>query len=69
MAIIIPGQSLCSLCNRPLLADETTTALPAIADTTNPLYAYFDTGFHQVCFDQWAHRVDVLAALGLDRER
>jgi hypothetical protein len=67
MAILILGQSLCALCSCPLLADEPTTALPAIADTTHSLYAYFDSGFHQVCFAQWVHRKEALAAVSLDR--
>ena len=56
MVLIFLGKSLCPLCGRLLLKGEQLTALPAIADTTHPLYDYFDAGFHQTCFDQWDGR-------------
>ena len=33
--------------------------LPAIADTTNPLYKYFDQGFHKSCFENWDKKKQV----------
>jgi hypothetical protein len=69
MAILLLGQSRCPLCGCLLLATEHTTALPAICDTAHPLYAYFDTGFHQRCFAQWPHRAEAQALVLLERER
>ena len=69
MAILLLGQSLCPLCGRLLLATEPTTALLAICDTSHPLYAYFDTGFHPQCFAQWPHRAEAQALVLLERER
>jgi hypothetical protein len=69
MALILLGKSSCLLCGRLLLEGEPLTALPAIADTTHPLYHYFDAGFHQTCFDQWDGREAVRAAVRLSRQR
>lgn len=68
MAIILRGKSLCPLCGRLLLEGESLTALPAIADTAHPLYNFFDSGFHQGCFDEWAYRKEALEEARLDRQ-
>ena len=69
MALILLGKSPCGLCGNLLLDSETVVALPAIADATHPLFAYFDRGFHRACFQAWQHRDEALCAVRLDRQR
>lgn len=69
MALIFLGKSPCPLCGRLLLEGEPLTALPAITDTTHPLYDYFDAGLHQTCFDQWDSREAAREAVRLNRQR
>lgn len=69
MALILLGKSSCALCGRPLLAGEPLTALPAIADTTHPLYGYFDAGFHRTCFEHWDGREAAHKAVLLNQQR
>ena len=69
MALLFLGKSTCSLCGELLHAGEDLVGLPALADTSHPLYPYFDQGFHQKCFAQWQHRETALAAVRTDRQR
>ena len=69
MALLLPGRSTCQLCGEPLRAGEDLAGLPALADTSHPLYDYFDQGFHQNCFANWEHREAALAAVRTDQQR
>lgn len=54
---------MCRLCGEPLRAGEDLASLPALADTSHPLYDYFDQGFHQNCFARREHREATLTAV------
>lgn len=69
MTLLLLGKSTCSLCGGLLHAGEDLIGLPALADTSHPLYAYFDQGFHQECFAQWQYRETALAAVRADQQR
>lgn len=69
MALLLLGRSTCRLCGEPLRAGEDLAGLSALADTSHPLYDYFNQGFHQRCFARWEHRDAALAAVHADRQR
>ncbi|MGI4737519.1 MAG: hypothetical protein ACRYG7_20320 [Janthinobacterium lividum] len=69
MALLLLGKSTCSLCDGLLHAGEDLLGLPALVDTSHPLYPYFDQGFHQGCFARWQHRETALAAVRADQQR
>jgi hypothetical protein len=63
MAIIILGKSRCPICGELLQEGDEITGLPAISDLANPLYPYFDAGFHKSCFENWDKRNEIEAIL------
>jgi hypothetical protein len=69
MALILLGKSTCHLCDELLHAEEDLVGLPALADTSHPLYTYFDQGFHQRYFAQGQHRETALAEVRVDQQR
>jgi hypothetical protein len=69
MALLLIGRSACRLCGEPLRAEYDLAGLPALADTSHPLYDYFDQGYHQSCFARWEHREAALAAVHTDQQR
>jgi hypothetical protein len=60
MALIFLGQSTCAICGRLLIQGEEITALPAVSNTSHPLYHYFDQGFHLQCFENWDKKNEAL---------
>jgi hypothetical protein len=69
MALLLLGRSTCRLCGEPLRVVEALAGLPALADTSHPLYDYLDQGFHQSCFARWENREAALAAVRTDQQR
>jgi|SRR5262249_14994726 len=62
MALIIFGKSRCSLCGTVLAAGEDLVATTHfIADETDPLWRYSDSGMHRRCFLAWEHRPNFVA--------
>ncbi len=39
---------------------EEIIALPAVSNTSHPLYQYFDQGFHLRCFENWDKKNEAL---------
>ena len=58
MAIIIRGRTKCSLCG-DVLAEGEDLVLTShfIADHTDPLWGYSDSGMHRQCFMGWKRRL------------
>jgi hypothetical protein len=67
MAIIFTGKSQCAVCGKILREHDEIISLPPISDTTNPLYKYFDTGFHKSCFKHWDKKEEVQIILEKER--
>ena len=59
MALIFIGKSECAICGQTLMESDEIVGLPAISDTSNPLYQYFDQGFHKSCFESWEKKNEV----------
>ena len=63
MAIILPGKSICPICNQPILADDKTVSTSAfIENRESPLWPYSDAGMHQACFSSWSLRDNFILA-------
>ena len=57
MAILILGQSECSICSGTLKEGDAIVSTSAFIENENdPLWPYFDSGMHQHCFDNWSLR-------------
>jgi len=69
MALIFLGSSECPLCNKILQKGDEIIGLPPIAEIGNPLYRYFDCGFHKKCFDAWDKKQEIEAILSRESER
>jgi hypothetical protein len=54
---------MCAICGQTLMENDEMIGLPPISDTSNPLYKYFDEGFHKRCFENWDKKNDVEAIL------
>lgn len=55
MAIIIPGKTLCPLCDDVITESDEIVGVPHfIADKNDPLWRYSDAAFHRACFLTWA---------------
>jgi len=59
MALIFEGHTKCGLCGQVITAGEKIIGLPAISDTSNSLYEYFDRGFHLACFENWDKKEEI----------
>jgi hypothetical protein len=59
MAMIFIGKSECAICGQTLMEGDEIVGLPPISDTSNPLYEYFDAGFHRSCFESWDKKNEV----------
>ncbi|HVU99312.1 MAG TPA: hypothetical protein VHE34_29020 [Puia sp.] len=68
MALIFLDKSECALCGKVLKEHDEIVALPAASDTANPLYKYFDQGFHKSCFELWDKKEEVQAILQKQKE-
>ena len=68
MALIFINKSECAVCGKTFIEHDEIVSLPPISDTANPLYKYFDTGFHKVCFEHWDKKEDVQAILAKERK-
>lgn len=57
MALLIIGQSSCSLCGEPIcVGDDIVATTHFIGNRTDPLWRYSDSVMHRRCFDVWKHR-------------
>lgn len=65
--MIFAGKSRCAICGQVLMETDAIVGLPAIADTSNALYKFFDEGFHASCFENWDKKEE--AELILQKER
>ena len=68
MALIFLNESECAVCGKTLGEHDDIVGLPAISDTANPLYPYFDRGFHTSCFENWDKKEEVQRILQKERE-
>ena len=68
MAIIFLGITQCALCDKILKEGDELVSFPAISDNTNPLYRYFDAGFHKSCFENWDRKNEMQAILEKQQE-
>ena len=68
MAIILLGKSECPLCGKTLEEGEEIIGLPAISDTSHPLLAYFDNGFHKACYENWEEKDKIDEALTKEKD-
>jgi len=57
--MIFLGKSKCPLYSQILVEADKIWGLPPISDTSNPLYHYFDEGFHKSCFENWERKNEV----------
>lgn len=55
MAIIIEGESKCSICNKVLENDQ-IIGWNAFLNKKHTLWIYSDTGMHKECFNNWKHK-------------
>ncbi|RYY69458.1 MAG: hypothetical protein EOO13_09495 [Chitinophagaceae bacterium] len=69
MALVFLGKTNCSLCGKLLGEKDQITSLPAISDVSHDLYAYFDSAFHQRCFDKWYYKNEAMETLKKDKEK
>ena len=61
MALILRGQSTCSICSNDLNeGDEIVATTHFIADPTDPLWRFSDSGMHKSCFLEWEHRQEFI---------
>ena len=63
MALIFIDKSKCAVCGKTFTGHDEIVGLPAISDTANSLYQYFDRGFHKFCFEHWEKRDEAQAIL------
>ena len=68
MALIFLNQSECAICGKTFIEHDDIFGLPPISDTTNPLYWYFDRGFHKHCFELWDKKEEVQGIIQKERE-
>lgn len=62
MAIVILGNTGCSLCGEVLVAGQRIVASPHfIQNQSHPLWRYSDSAMHEDCFRQWPHREEFIA--------
>jgi hypothetical protein len=59
MALIFIGKSICAICGKTFMTHDEIVALPPSSETANPLYQYFDQGFHKSCFEHWDKKEEV----------
>jgi hypothetical protein len=69
MALIFLGQSKCTICGNILEEGEDVIGLPAISNTTHPLYEYFDSGLHLKCFENWDKKNKVKDLIKAEKEK
>lgn len=68
MALIFLEQTKCALCGEILLKGDEIVGLPPSSDTTNPLYKFFDCGFHKSCYLNWEKREEVEKIIAEERK-
>jgi hypothetical protein len=68
MTLIFEGHTKCGLCGKTLLPGELIIGLPALINTRHQLYSYFDQGFHQICFENWYKKDDILKLLTEEKQ-
>ena len=57
MALIFRGRSLCSICHEVINHDDAIVATTHfIADRSDPLWRFSDSGMHVACYESWDHR-------------
>ncbi|MEO1416703.1 MAG: hypothetical protein AAFW00_15575 [Bacteroidota bacterium] len=56
MAILILGQSTCSICGQVLKETEEIISWQAFLDESHPLWKYSDSGMHASCFAHWEYK-------------
>ena len=57
MAIFIPGETKCSLCEGSIADGQTTVSTSHfISKPSHPLWRYSDTVMHYPCFQHWKQR-------------
>ncbi|MBN8738536.1 MAG: hypothetical protein J0H86_03440 [Xanthomonadaceae bacterium] len=67
MAIVILGNTGCSLCAEVLVAGQRIVASPHfIQNQSHPLWRYSDSAMHEDCFRQWPHREEFIAEYPYD---
>lgn len=67
MALIFEGHTNCGICGKILKESDKITGLPPSSSQDNPLYNFFDQGFHQECFDNWDKKEEILDIIKRDR--
>ncbi len=60
MAIIIFGQTKCSLCKLPLEEKQEVSSFPHFLKEGHQLWAYSDSGMHTACIETWEHKDEFL---------
>jgi hypothetical protein len=61
MALILRGQSECSICNKVLKEeDDVVMNSHFIADSNDSLWRFSDSGMHRSCFLDWEHRQEFI---------
>jgi hypothetical protein len=58
MALIIIGQSSCSICHEVLKENDDLIAWQAFLKKAHKFWQFSDTGMHKLCFEDWKHRVE-----------
>jgi hypothetical protein len=62
VALLAWGVSRCSICRELLIQGQAIVATTHfIADESDPLYRFSDTGMHAECFAGWEHRAEFAA--------
>lgn len=57
MAILILGQTKCSICDEVIHTGQSIVASPHfIEDPSHPLWRFSDSTMHYGCFQSWTHR-------------
>jgi hypothetical protein len=68
MAIIFIGKDKCPVCGKILTEHDEIVSFPPVSDTANPLYQYFDKGFHKSCFEHWDKKEEIQTILENERK-
>ena len=62
MAIVLRGKTECSVCSNVIKdGDEIVSTSHFIADQSDPLWRFSDSGMHRSCFANWNLRTEFVA--------